>query len=133
MSGYLNPAKGYRAFHEIAHACRRWTLARAPSVLGYGREHIANRITQRFVGLALQPFLYLALERFERGAEPLPEAGEIVRCGGFVVDTASGRLVPHAKLTAVSLGEFAAYWGYALLMFVRAAFSPLRVPAMPVT
>lgn len=132
MHRMFNPAVGYNLFGQISRQIKAWALGNVRPALGYSREDMALRLTQRIDHIALNPFLQNAGIRYQAGLDPSPGESATIRCGGLRINTSNGRVVPGMNLFMRSVAGFFAIWVRVFIGFVRGMVLPKRLPAFPV-
>ena len=126
MDRPFHSARAYLAFDAAIGKVEAWAHARTPKCSRSARDEVARRLVQRVVEIGLHDFIADCARRAERSEEPLPREGDPYRCGGLVIDSASGRTRVGAVLFARSLALFAGHWAHALWIHFTALFTRER-------
>lgn len=116
----FHSGRAYIAFDEAMRRVEPWLHARAAACSGADLEW-GRRLAQRVVEIALNDFVLICARRLGRGAEPLPDPGEVY-AGGVVIDNVRGCIRVRPALLVRSLVLFAGHWCHALLVHVAALF-----------
>lgn len=128
MLSIFHSAHANLAFDELVRRVEAGLPSRVTDALGHSGKTLAQRLAQRIVELAFNPFVMECALRLREGKAPLPPRNELLYCGGICFDQDSGAVRPAWQLVIRSLVQYSAHWTLVLwrLLFSGADQRPLE-------
>lgn len=128
MPNKFHYALAYPSFDRLISRMERWLLINTDSILGYNREQIAKRLTQRVVEIGLVPYIHKYVKDYS-SRKTSTSVITPLEFGGLHFSTQSDKVEISSYLLIKAVFEFHIHWAHVLFYVLLALFVRKSYPS----